>query len=60
MKKIKLLFPILVLLIISCKNDNCDMPLIGESFTISESISIHLSNYFESEKVFGVPHNNGH
>jgi len=41
----------LFLLIFSCNNDNCDMPVIGESFTISDSTRIHLSNYFESEKV---------
>jgi len=57
MKFIKFLIPVLLLLMASCDNgcdDCCNKVIERGSFTILDSTTVYLSNYFGSEKVIFI------
>jgi len=59
MNKLKYIFPALFFLLASCNNDDCDKVVNDESLVISESTRIHLSSYFDSERVIFINIMNG-
>lgn len=57
MNKLKYIFFTIFITVSSC-GDDCGDVLIGESFRISDSTLIHLSNYFNSERVIFISTSN--